>query len=140
MPSSDNKAPEARAAIVALLVAKGAGADGQPLVDLIRAGHVDAARAIIDGGGVKSPSYLNNALAAAKQKGQADLVELLVKKGAKDPGPEDSPRSRERLKTLTGEYRSQGGSVLKLSVDDQEEEQLLMQRSGGARSRSFRSA
>ena len=132
VPSSDNKAPEARAAIVTLLVTKGAGADGQPLVDLIRAGHVDAARAIINGGGVKSPSYLNNALAAAKQRSQADLVELLVKKGATDPGPADSPRSRERLKTLTGEYRSQGGTVLKLSVDEQEEEQLLMQRSGGS--------
>jgi hypothetical protein len=129
VPSSDNKAPEARAEIIKLLLEKGAGTDGQPLVDLIRAGHTDVAATIVSRGGIKSPSYLNNALAAAKQKSHVALVDLLVRSGAKDPGPEDSARAPERLELLRGRYRSKGGTELTLSLSP-EEDQLVLQRAG----------
>jgi hypothetical protein len=128
-PSSDNKAPEARAQIVKLLVDKGAGADGQPLADLIRAGYHDAARAIVSGPGEKSPPYLNQALAAARRAGQDDLAAFLVKSGARDPRPEDSPGSPERLKQLAGVYRSAGGAELALRTTEQGD-QLVLERAG----------
>ena len=75
MPWSDIKAPEERKEIVALMLDKGAGIEGDALVDLIRADLFDAVRTIISRGKAQA-SYLNQALAAAKRGQHADLVEL----------------------------------------------------------------
>lgn len=128
VPWSDVKAPEARAQIVKLMMEKGAGAEGDALVDLIRGGHYDAVRAIVARGDVAA-SYLNQALGAARRAQQMDLVDLLVKAGAKDAGPVDSARSPERLRLLIGAYRSQSGRELRLSQSIYED-QLLLQRPG----------
>ena len=113
MPWSDIKAPEERKEIVALMLDKGAGIEGDALVDLIRGDHFDAVRTIISRGKAEA-SYLNQALAAAKRGQHADLVELLTKAGAVEPGPLDNARSPERLKRLTGVYRSESGQELTL--------------------------
>jgi outer membrane protein assembly factor BamB len=111
LPDSRPTGKTARAEIIKLLLEKGAGAEGDALVDLIQNGHPDAARKIIAGGSV-DPSYLNVALAAAKREKHPELVELLTKAGAKEPGPLDSPRSPERLKLITGVYRNGSGEQL----------------------------
>lgn len=131
VPWSDIRAPEARAQIVKLMIDKGAGAEGDAFVDLIRVGHVEAARMIIERG-TADPSYLNQALAAAKRAQRTELVDLLVKAGAVDPGPRDSPRSPERLKYVTGVYRSTSGQELTLRTSIYED-QLLLERAGRER-------
>ena len=128
-PWSDIQEPEARAAIVRLLVEQGAGTDGGALVDLLRAGHFDAVRTIIGRGGL-NPSYANQALAIAIRAEQPEIVDLLVKAGARDPGPIDSPRSPERLQLTTGRYRTPSGQTVLLRTSSDEEE-LLLEWEGG---------
>jgi hypothetical protein len=135
VPWSDVKAEESRAEIVRLLVEKGAGTDGASLVELIRGGHLDAARATIRRGGVYPP-YLNLALAAAKRAGKMDLVYLLTQTGAAEPGPLDFARSPERLKALAGLYRSQSGEDWRLTPG-RDEDHLLLQRGSGPRTALF---
>ena len=131
VPWSDITAPEERKEIVALMLDKGAGIEGDALVDLIRADHFDAVRTIISRGKAQA-SYLNQALAAAKRGQHADLVELLTKAGAVEPGPLDNARSPERLKRLTGVYRSESGQELTLRQSIYED-QLLLERPGIAK-------
>ena len=64
--NTDVAAPDARAEIVRLLVEHGGGTEGEALVDLIRAGYLDAVRTIVARGGA-NPSYLNAALGAAQE-------------------------------------------------------------------------
>src|SRR5262245_53161256 len=129
VPWSDIKAKEARRELVTLLVDKGAGTDGESLGDVIRAGFYDAAKTIVNRGRV-SPSYLNLALAAARRAQQPDLVELLTKAGAHEPGPLDQARSRERLTKLSGVFRSEQGQELRLARSASFDDQLLLQRTG----------
>lgn len=131
VPWSDVKAEDARAEIVNLLIDRGAGMDGAALVDLIRARHFEAARTIIGRGGAGA-SYLNLALGAAKRAQQTDLIELLIKAGAAEPGPLDSTRSPERLSTLTGVYRNRSGDALTLKPG-LHEDQLLLERAQAAK-------
>ena len=128
-PWSDINEPEARAAIIRLLVEQGAGTDGGALGDLLRAGHFDAVRTIIGRGGL-NPSYANQALAMAIRAEQPEIVDLLIKAGARDPGPIDSPRSPERLRLLTGRYRTPSGQTVLLRASSVEEE-LLLEWEGG---------
>jgi outer membrane protein assembly factor BamB len=100
-------------------------------VDLIRGGHIEAAKMIVSRGGADS-SYLNQALAAAKRGKHAELVGVLTRAGAVDPGPLDSARSPERLKRLTGVYRSEVGHELTLRPSIYED-QLLLERPGQGR-------
>ncbi len=129
IPWSDVKAKDKRQELVALLVEKGAGTEGESLGDLIRGGYYDAVRTIIARGGVAS-SYLNLALASAKRVRQQDLIDLLTKAGAKDPGPLDNARSPERLKLLTGVYRGSSGSELRLIRKAGYDDQIFLQRAG----------
>jgi outer membrane protein assembly factor BamB len=128
VPWSDIKAPEERKQIVALMLEKGAGTEGDALVDLIRGGYDDAVREIVRRGKAET-SYLNQALGAAKRAQQADLVDLLTKAGASEPGPLDTPRAPERLQRLTGAYRSASGQELTLRTSIFED-QLLLERPG----------
>jgi outer membrane protein assembly factor BamB len=111
VPGSGARAKQASADIIMLLLAKGAGTSGESLVPLIQRGHIDAARTLIEGG-VKDRSYLNHALVAARTAHQTALVELLVEKGAKDPGPVDTAAGRATL--LVGVYRSRAGHEITL--------------------------
>ncbi len=129
VPWSDIKAKEARRELVTLLVEKGAGSDGESLGDVIRAGFYDAAKTIVSRGKM-SPSYLNLALAAARRAQQPDLVEMLTKAGAKEPGPLDQARSRERLTKLSGVFRNEQGQELRLARSASFDDQLLLQRAG----------
>ena len=123
------RSQEDRAEIVRLLVEKGAGGEGQALRDLIRAGHLEAARTIISRGGGLLPGYLNEALAAAQQAQQTELIELLTKAGARELGPMDSHRSPERLKLVAGVYRSASGQELTLRLSLHGDD-LLLERAG----------
>jgi hypothetical protein len=119
------KASPGRAAIIELLLGK--GADGaEALAELIANGYVEAARGVLEHGGLDR-TYLNQALSPARRTGQSDLVELLVKAGAGDPGPEENPRSIERFKLLAGSYRSESGRELTLALLD---EDLMLDRAG----------
>lgn len=129
VPWSDVKLKEARAEIIKLLIEHGAGTEGESLSDIIRGGYYDAAKTLI-GRGTAGPSYLNQALAAAKRAQQNDLIEALTKAGATDPSPVDSARSPERLKLLAGRYRSQSGRELKLSTSANYEDQMMLERAG----------
>ncbi len=129
--NTDVRAPEARAEIIRLLVEKGGGRDGTPLVDLIRAGYLEAVRTIVGRGG-SNPSYVNMALAAARRAERAELVELLIEAGAKEPGPLDQVRSAERLARIAGIYRSQAQEALTLEPG-LEEGELMLERRGGKR-------
>src|SRR5262249_30326745 len=60
----DPKEQAAREQIVKLLIEKGAGSEGESLMELIDRGYNDAVRAIVNRGTV-DPSFLNLALAAA---------------------------------------------------------------------------
>jgi hypothetical protein len=131
IPAQDPKQRQARDAIRKLLVEKGAGAQGESLVDLIRAGDISAAQTIIGRGSV-DPAYLNLALAAAKRGGHTDLIDVLTKAGAKDPGPTDALDSPARLRLLTGVYRSEAGHELTLG-SGLHEDQLLLARPGQPR-------
>ena len=128
-PLSDVQEPEARAAIIRLLVEQGAGTDGGALGALLRAGYFDAVRTIIGRGGL-NPSYANQALAMATRAEQPEIVDLLVKAGAREPGPIDSPRSPERLRLMTGRYRTPSGQTVLLRASSDEEE-LLLEWEGG---------
>ena len=123
-PNGPVRSREARAEIIKLLVEKGGGTEGEALVDLIREGYFEAVPTILSRGGV-NPSYLNSALGAATRAQQTELAELLVKAGAKEPGPADSARSPERLKLVMGVYRSQPGEELTLGPGIEDEELLL---------------
>lgn len=129
VPWSDVKAKDARAEIIKLLIERGAGQEGESLGDLLRGGYVDAAKTIIAGGTV-SQSYLNIAFGAAKRAQLADVVALLEKAGAKEPGPADGARSPERLNLLAGVYRSQAGHELRLSRGAKLEDQIMLDRNG----------
>ena len=122
------RSQEARAEIVTLLVEKGAGAEGQALRDLIRAGHLEAARTIISRGGVM-PAYLNQGLVAAQRAQQTAMIELLTKAGAREAGPLDSYQSPEWLKLVAGVYRSASGQELTLRLSLHGDE-LLLERAG----------
>ena len=89
VPWSDIKAPEARTQIVAMMIDKGAGIDGRRAVRHDSAGHLSAASAIVTKGGADA-AYLNQALAAAKRANAGELTTLLMKAGAKEPGPLDA--------------------------------------------------
>ena len=126
--NTDVRVPEARAAIVELLVERGGGSAGEALVDLIRRGYYDAARTIV-GRGEATASYLNLALTAATRAGQAELVTLLTEAGARAPSPVDQARATERLELIVGVYRSGPAETLTLILGLVEGE-LLLQREG----------
>ena len=126
--NTDVRVPEARAAIVELLVERGGGSAGEALVDLIRRGYYDAARTIVGRGEATAP-YLNLALTAATRAGQAELVTLLTEAGARAPSPVDQARATERLELIVGVYRSGPAETLTLILGLVEGE-LLLQREG----------
>jgi outer membrane protein assembly factor BamB len=119
-----------RAEIVRLLIDKGAGTEGEALTDLIRARYFEAVRTVVNRGGVYK-SYLNTALAAAQRAKQPDLVALLTEAGAKEPTPQDSPQSPERMKAVAGVYRNGLGQelILRTTADHSE---LVLERAGKA--------
>jgi ankyrin repeat protein len=119
------KASRERADIIGLLLSKGADG-GEALAEMIANGYVEAARAVMERGGLDR-TYLNQALSAARRTGQSDLIEVLTKAGAGDPAPEENPRSVERFKLLAGSYRSESGSELTLALLD---EDLMLDRAG----------
>ena len=126
--NTDVRVPEARAAIVELLVERGGGSAGEALVDLIRLGYYDAARTIVGRGEVRA-SYLNLALNVATRAGQAELVTLLTAAGARAPSPVDQTRAPERLELIVGVYRSGPAEALTLILG-LDEGYLLLQRKG----------
>jgi outer membrane protein assembly factor BamB len=128
LPGDNVKATEATAEMLAALLEKGAGSEGESLTDLIRGGRFDAVRTIVNRGKV-DPSYLNNALNTARRVQNWSLVDFLIEKGAKDPGHEDSARSPERLKRIAGVYRSAAGQQFMLRLIG-EGDQLLLERPG----------
>ena len=113
VPPSDKKHADAEAAIMKMLLDRGAGSDGESLVIMIRRGQYEAASTIITRGKV-FPSYLNLALREARRAKQEALVDLLIKAGAKELGPLDYPTSAERLKLVAGVYRNASGQELTL--------------------------
>ena len=118
---------EVRRQIVEHLLA--AGASGGPsLSALVTAGHVDLVTSAVQRGGIE-PIFLNNALATAKRARQQEIVELLVEAGARDPGPQDSPGSPEWFNLIAGVYESEGGTLITLTAD-LEDDVLLLERSG----------
>ena len=123
--NTDVDVPEARAEIVRQLVENGAGTDGKPLGDPIRAGYFEAVRTIVGRGGV-NPSYGNQALTAARRAQQDDIIELLVAAGAEEPGPLDDIGSVERIERLTGVYRAPSRKKLTLEPGLEERELLLV--------------
>ena len=127
LPDSRPQGKIDRAEIIKMLLDKGSGTDGDALSDLIQGGHIDAAKTILSRGKV-DPSYLNGALRAAPRARATELVELLVKAGAKEPGPLDSPRSSERLKLVNGLYRSASGQEVTLGLSPQGDTVLLGRR------------
>ena len=127
-PLNEMGSMEARAEIVTLLVEKGAGADGAALGDLMRTGHLEAVRTLINRGGLM-PGYLNLALASAQEAQQTELIELLTKAGAREPGPMDSHQAPERLQLVAGVYRNASGQELTLRLSLHGDE-LLLERAG----------
>ena len=123
-PWNDVEAPEARAGIVELLVEKHAGIEGDALAALIRGGYIDAARTVISRDRLIL-SYANLALAAARRVPQAEMIDLLIKAGARDPGPADRARSPERLKLLAGIYRGPSGEEITLDLSRDGSEVML---------------
>src|SRR5207247_969066 len=98
--------------------AKGFGNDGEALSDLIRASYIDQAKEVVRRGKAFQ-AYLNLALQAASGGGRGgrniELAEMLVKAGAKEVTPVDQPRSPERLKLLTGAFKSQSGETVTIA-------------------------
>jgi outer membrane protein assembly factor BamB len=131
VPAKDARQRDARAEIVKLLIQKGAGSDGESLVELIDRGYSDAVRTIVARGRV-DPSFLNLSLAAAKRTQQPELIDLLIKAGATDPTPLDSPRAPARLAKLAGVYRNATGGELTLS-SGLYEDRIMLERPGRAR-------
>ncbi len=127
LPDSRPQGKIDRAEIIKMLLDKGSGSDGDALSDLIQGGHIDAAKTILSRGKV-DPSYLNGALRAAQRARATELVEILVKAGAKEPGPMDSARSAERLKLVNGLYRSASGQEVTLGPSPQGDTVLLGRR------------
>ena len=72
LPGDSVKTMEATAEMLKALMEKGAGADGESLLALISGGRIDVARTIV-GWGRADPSYLNLALATARQARQWGL-------------------------------------------------------------------
>ena len=127
LPDSTPRGKTERAEIIKMLLDKGAGSDGDALSDLISGGHIDAAKTILSRGKV-DPSYLNQALRAAKRAGAAEVADALVKAGAKEPGEMDAPRSVERLKRIGGLYRSASGQEVTIGPSPQGDTVLLGRR------------
>ena len=127
LPDSRPQGKIDRAEIIKMLLDKGSGSDGDALSDLIQGGHIEAAKTILSRGKV-DPSYLNGALRAAQRARASELVEILVKAGAKEPGPMDSARSAERLKLVNGLYRSASGQEVTLGPSPQGDTLLLGRR------------
>jgi ankyrin repeat protein len=90
---TDRRTRAAREAIVELLVDKTVNG-GMALDHLINQEYFDAALKIVRRGGDIDPVHLNVALRVAKRKKHAELTQLLIDAGAKDPGPADSARFR----------------------------------------------
>jgi len=111
--NTDIAAPEARAEIVAMLLGYGGGTEGEALVDLIRAGYLDAVRTIVARGGA-NPSYLNAALGTAQSNQKSELATFLVAAGAQEPTAVDRFFTAERLERLEGVYRAQSGESVTL--------------------------
>ena len=128
LPGDSVKTMEATAEMLKALMEKGAGADGESLLALISGGRIDVARTIV-GWGRADPSYLNLALATARQARQWGLVDVLVKAGAKEPGPIDQLRAPERLGLMEGVYRSPSGQELVLRLHP-EGNQVVLERAG----------
>jgi outer membrane protein assembly factor BamB len=127
LPDSRPQGKIDRAEIIKMLLDKGAGSDGDALSDLIQGGHIDAAKTILSRGKVDA-SYLNTALRAAQRANSKELIDLLVKAGAKEPGPMDSARSPERLTLVNGLYRSASGQEVTLGLSPQGDTVLLGRR------------
>ena len=130
LPDSTARGKAERAEIIKMLLDKGAGSDGDALSDLILGGHIEAAKTILSRGKV-DPSYLNVALRAANRAGAKELVDALVKAGAKEPGPMDTARSAERLKLVNGLYRSASGQEVTLGPSPQGDSVLVGRRGQG---------
>ena len=128
LPGDNVKTMEATAEILKALMEKGAGAEGESLRALISGGRIDVARTIIGWGRV-DPSYLNQALATARRAQHWGLVDVLVKAGAKEPGPIDQSHAPERLRLMEGVYRSPSGQELVLRLHP-EGNDLVLERAG----------
>src|SRR5262245_35141153 len=127
LPDSTARGKKEREEIIQLLIEKGAGSDGDALPDLINGGHLAAAKTIL-GRGKVDPSYLNTALRAANRVKATELIDILTKAGAKEPGPMDAPRSPERLKLVNGLYRSASGQEVTISQSPQGDTVLIGRR------------
>lgn len=112
------KARKDRAEIIDFLLDKGA-TGGEALAQLIGAGYAHAARRVISRGHVDG-TYLNLALASAKQVGEMELIQLLIKAGATELRAEDDAKSPARMKLLAGIYRSASGNQLTLVLDEED--------------------
>ncbi len=126
--NTDVAAPDARAEIVRLLVEHGGGTEGEALVDLIRAGYLDAVRTIVERGGA-NPSYLNAALGAAQRNQRMELAAFLIAAGAEEPTAVDRFNTAERLERLEGVYRAQTGETVTLRRGFEDGE-LILERTG----------
>jgi outer membrane protein assembly factor BamB len=127
LPDSTARGKKERAEIIQMLIDKGAGSDGDALSDLISGGHIDAAKTILGRGNV-DPSYLNTALRAANRVKATELIDILTKAGAKEPGPMDAARSPERLQLVNGLYRSTSGQEVTLGQSAQGDTLLIGRR------------
>ena len=121
-------APDARAEIIRLLIEHGGGTEGEALVDLIRAGYLDAVRTIVAQGHA-NPSYLNAALAVAQENQDKELAAFFIASGATEPAAEDRFSSVERLEQLAGLYRAQSGETVTLQRG-LEDSELILERAG----------
>ena len=128
LPGDNVKTMEATGEILKALMERGAGANGESLNALMYGGRIDVVRTIVGWGRV-DPSYLNQALGTARQGQQWGLVDVLVKAGAKEPGPIDQRRAPERLRLMEGVYRSPSGQELVLRLHP-EGNQVVLERAG----------
>ncbi|HJO05018.1 MAG TPA: PQQ-binding-like beta-propeller repeat protein [Acidobacteriota bacterium] len=124
--NTDVAAPEARAAIVRLLIEHGGGTEGAALRELVWAGYLDAVRTIVGRGGT-NPSYLNAALGAAQGSEHTELAAFLVAAGAEEPTAADRFNTAERLELLEGVYQAPNSATatLRRGLEDGE---LILER------------
>src|SRR5262249_62279056 len=71
-------------------------------------------------------------MTAQKRQGLTGLGKTRMEAGAKHPGPLDSPRSPERLKVVSGVFRSSSGAEVTLGPN-QQGDSLLLSRAGQSR-------
>ena len=128
LPGDNVKTMEATGEILKALMERGAGANGESLTALMHGGRIDVVRTIVGWGRV-DPSYLNRALGTARRAQHWGLVDVLVKAGAKEPGPIDQDRAPERLRLMEGVYRSPSGQELVLRLHP-EGNQVVLERAG----------